>query len=399
MKVCIAGKNKIAIDTVKLLINYDVSRDNILVVFNQNEDGVNNWQPSFKFFCQKEGLKAVKLSECYDIEGLIFLSAEFDKIIRPSKFKTAQLFNVHFSFLPAYKGMYTAVMPLLNGESSSGVTLHKIDKGIDTGDIIDQIAFDVPESLNARRLYDLFLEQGKQLMEKNLPSILNNTFRAYPQAKINSSYYSKKAIDFSNIILDLNSTAWEIHNQIRAFAFRPYQLPYIHNHKVTHSCILDSKSKKAPGTIVEDHENYLILSSIDYDVMVYKDCLDDILFLAETGQTKKIEKLQKLGLNIFEKNDKGWDALIVAAYYEQLEMCKWLLSQGANVNTTNYNGTSPLMYAMSAASQSGNMQVMSCLIENGANIHHKDFAEKSLIEYAQESGADFIVDFLKYYLG
>ena len=41
--------------------------------------------------------------------------------------------------------MYTSYWPIKNGEKKSGVTLHKIDSGIDTGDIISQLSFDIDE--------------------------------------------------------------------------------------------------------------------------------------------------------------------------------------------------------------------------------------------------------------
>ena len=72
---------------------------------------------------------------------IFFISLEFDKIINTSLFKTTNLFNIHFSLLPRYKGMYTSILPILNGDKISGVTLHKIDRGIDTGDIIDKCSF------------------------------------------------------------------------------------------------------------------------------------------------------------------------------------------------------------------------------------------------------------------
>ena len=58
------------------------------------------------------------------------------EIIKTKNFKSNKLFNLHFSLLPSYKGMHTSAFPILNGEKYSGVTIHKIDNGIDTGDII-----------------------------------------------------------------------------------------------------------------------------------------------------------------------------------------------------------------------------------------------------------------------
>ena len=73
----------------------------------------------------------------------MFISLEYHRLIDPLKFVTSKLYNPHFSLLPAYKGMYTSALPLLNDEKDAGVTLHHIDSGIDTGDIIDQIIFPI----------------------------------------------------------------------------------------------------------------------------------------------------------------------------------------------------------------------------------------------------------------
>ena len=62
-----------------------------------------------------------------------FLSLEFDQIIRPQKFADARLYNIHFSLYHIIGEMYTAVLPILYGETRSGVTLHRIDRGLIRG--------------------------------------------------------------------------------------------------------------------------------------------------------------------------------------------------------------------------------------------------------------------------
>ena len=62
--------------------------------------------------------------------------------------------------------MFTSSLPLLYGDEYSGVTLHKIDDGIDTGDIIDQIKFNISSIDSARDLYFKYLENGLILLKK-----------------------------------------------------------------------------------------------------------------------------------------------------------------------------------------------------------------------------------------
>ncbi|MCU7960856.1 MAG: hypothetical protein KZQ58_12860 [gamma proteobacterium symbiont of Bathyaustriella thionipta] len=137
MKICIAGKGAIAIHGLCTTVER-FGMQSVVVCPNRSDKGISDWQPSLRRHANEMGVKVVSLSNLYDIEDLIFISLEFDQIIDPGQFRTSQLYNIHFSKLPAYKGMYTSAWPILNGELESGVTLHRIDHGIDTGDIIDQ---------------------------------------------------------------------------------------------------------------------------------------------------------------------------------------------------------------------------------------------------------------------
>src|SRR5690606_13123102 len=102
--------------------------------------------------------------DLYNIENLLFLSLEYDRIIRPEIFKSSKLYNLHFSLLPAYKGVFTSILPILNGERQTGVTLHKIDNGIDTGDIIFQKNIDITEDINSLQLYKRYSDIGYKLL-------------------------------------------------------------------------------------------------------------------------------------------------------------------------------------------------------------------------------------------
>ena len=77
---------------------------NYYVIVNKTDKGVDTWQPSLKK-AQNLNIKIINLKEAYNIDCL-FLSCEFDKIIKPELFNSNKLFNIHFSKLPQYKGVY-----------------------------------------------------------------------------------------------------------------------------------------------------------------------------------------------------------------------------------------------------------------------------------------------------
>ena len=134
--ICIAGKNKCAIDCLTYLLK-KYPDFKILALPNKSDDGNDTWQKSFKKFAQKNKVPITNLKSLYNKENLYFFSLEFEEILNTKLFKSKNLFNFHFSLLPKYRGCHTNYYQILNGEKNSGVTLHKIDRGIDTGMIID----------------------------------------------------------------------------------------------------------------------------------------------------------------------------------------------------------------------------------------------------------------------
>ncbi|HRE42058.1 MAG TPA: formyltransferase family protein [Ignavibacteria bacterium] len=73
--------------------------------------------------------------------------------------------NLHPSLLPSYRGPNPWFWVVYNMETQSGLTLHYIDKGEDTGDIISQVKFDIPIPMNSESFQKIILEnQGKELV-------------------------------------------------------------------------------------------------------------------------------------------------------------------------------------------------------------------------------------------
>ena len=270
MNICIAGKNSIAVDAVKYILEDNhISKDNLFVLPGPEDSGKDSWQPSLLKFATDNDLNVVKIESLYNIKDLKFFSLEYSQLIKPQLFESNHLVNIHFSLLPAYKGMYTSAHPLLNGENSSGVTLHKIDSGIDTGDIISQQKFDINLNDTARDLYMKYLLFSLKLIKENFKNILNDNYSTVPQEKINSSYFSKKSIDYSNLKIDFKRTSFEIHNQIRAYIFKEYQLPVIKNKKIKKTILLD---EKIDTSVIIEEKDCFVISGIDsYKIIAYKD--------------------------------------------------------------------------------------------------------------------------------
>lgn len=382
MIICIAGKNDIAVNATEyLLLKYP--QIPLIAITNKSDTGINSWQKSFTYFCLNNKIKIVDLQDVYSIADLIFISLEFDRIIIPDNFLSKNLFNIHFSKLPSYKGMYTSVMPLYYGEYESGVTLHKIDKGIDTGPIIDQLCFSIDISTTARNLYDLYLEYGMEIFKNNVEYILSGNYTTVPQSSQYSSYFSKAALSFSELNIDLNRTAFQVHNQIRAFTFRDYQLPIIKGHLIYKSVISNIRSTGKSGSIIEENEFEMIINTIDYNIVLYKDKLNDLLEAAKTGNFQLFQQLESSGYPVTLRTKEGWDAFIVACYHNQFSFVKELIAAGWDIETSNYKGTTALMYSMTAAANGLGEECFKLLFKF-ADKTKKDDRGKDVFDYAKE---------------
>lgn len=344
MTICIAGKNNIAVNVLHYIRTHYKGID-LVFLPNRNETGMDSWQKSAKRYAEQFSIPIVTLSDVYDIQDLIFLSTEYDRIIKTAMFKSDQLFNIHFSLLPKYKGVFTSILPILYGERESGVTLHRIRDGIDTGEIIDQKKISIPFSMNSFQLYERFIEEGSKLIIKNLPEIFSGSFECHPQESRESSYYSSKVIDFTKLHLNTNATAFQIHNQIRAFAFRPYQLLAYEGEKLIGSMITGSVSTKKPGTILHEDEVSLTMASIDYDIVIYKDVLSDLNRAIIEGMNDQARRLCAYQPIVNEKDEHGWTPLTYAVYSKNIEMIKYLLSEDADTTVADNQGKTLLKYA------------------------------------------------------
>lgn len=119
-----------------------------------------------------------------DISTLIY----FNRII-PKKF-IANMINIHPSYLPYYKGVQPVFWALLNNEKEIGITVHKVDSGIDTGAIYEQIKFKV----DSNSIYDNMCKASR-LIALKLPLILrnicNDEIEGVKQIEIKDTYYSR----------------------------------------------------------------------------------------------------------------------------------------------------------------------------------------------------------------
>ena len=127
--------------------------------------------------------------------------------------------NVHTSLLPRYRGAAPVVHAILKGEKETGVTIMKLDAGMDTGDVLAQARTSIGPDVTSGALERQLSRQGVELLLETLPSYLSGGLTARPQDHERATL--APLIRKEDARIDWSRPASRIHDRIRAFNPRP----------------------------------------------------------------------------------------------------------------------------------------------------------------------------------
>src|ERR1051325_4221064 len=131
--------------------------------------------------------------------------------------------NVHPSLLPKYRGAAPIQHAILNGDSETGVTLMKMDVGLDTGDILTQERTPIHAADNSQTLHDRLATIGADLLVRTIPQFVSGAIQ--PRSQPEGATYAAK-IKKSDGEIDWTQPARVIWNHIRAFVPWPGALTH-----------------------------------------------------------------------------------------------------------------------------------------------------------------------------
>lgn len=128
------------------------------------------------------------------IRGLdpsLLVSVFFNQILGKELFGIVKdCVNIHPAYLPAYRGVSPVFWALANDEPYAGVTVHYIDEGIDTGDIIYQQKIPISLDDTEHSLYFKCCEIGAPLLIRALTDFESSNVKPIPNENTGVSYYS-----------------------------------------------------------------------------------------------------------------------------------------------------------------------------------------------------------------
>jgi methionyl-tRNA formyltransferase len=165
---------------------------------------------------QPEKLDQQSLEELRGIAPDVLAVAAYGLILPDGFLGAAPLgaVNVHASLLPRYRGAAPIQWALLNGEQVTGITTMLMERGMDTGPILQQRALAIGVDDTAGSLHDELAEMGGALLPATLTALAEGSLIPIEQDSERASYAPK--LDKSARRIDWNRPAWEVHNRIRA---------------------------------------------------------------------------------------------------------------------------------------------------------------------------------------
>lgn len=166
--------------------------------------------------------------------------------------------NVHASLLPKYRGASPIQWAVLSGEKESGVTIMRMDEGIDTGDIIAQEAVPLSPEETAGTLFEKLAALGARLLCETLPSIENGTATYTKQNDREATRTGKIEKEMGRI--NWKKSAEELERWVRGMSPFPSAFTYLDGRllKVWKAEAIEKKAEGLPGTVVSERDALLV---------------------------------------------------------------------------------------------------------------------------------------------
>ena len=198
LRIIFMGTPEFAVESLKRLVEGGY---NVVAVVTQPDKPVGRHQDTLqpsqvKQYAVEHGLpvlQPVKMKDPEFVEQLRSYHADLQVVVAFRMLPEVVwampqygTFNVHAALLPQYRGAAPINWAVINGEKETGVTTFFLDHDIDTGRIIMQKRFPIPETANVEYVYDGLMHLGAELALETIDALIaaDGNIGSIPQSKL-----------------------------------------------------------------------------------------------------------------------------------------------------------------------------------------------------------------------
>lgn len=255
MAIIFFGTPRFAVPSLKALIN---EKEDIAFVVTQPDRvkgrGHILSSPPVKELAISYGLNVIQPVKIRDedfYEKLRSVNPEFIIVVAYGKILPEEILNmpkfgcinVHASLLPKYRGAAPVQWALLKGEKITGVTIMRMDKGLDTGDILLKAELEILDDDTSETLFEKLSELGAKTLLKTIRDMREGKIKPVPQTGESSYAPPLKKEDGK---IDWNRSADELFNFARGMYPWPSAYCYLNSERIKIIRVRRQKQEDTP---------------------------------------------------------------------------------------------------------------------------------------------------------
>ena len=219
------------------------------------ENGIEVRTPeNFKDETDVDAFKELKADICIVVAYGVILP---ESIINACPFGCI---NVHGSILPMYRGAAPIQRALLDGQKKTGVSIMKVAKKLDAGDVYTIATLDIEDSDTSGTRFDRLANLGARTLLEALDGIFAGTLKATAQDEALATYAKK--LTKEEALIDFTKTAYEVELKVRGLSPWPVAITTLDDvkYKVFHVQAVNEDSNTEPGCITKIDKDGILVS-------------------------------------------------------------------------------------------------------------------------------------------
>lgn len=169
--------------------------------------------------------------------------------------------NVHASLLPRWRGAAPIQRALLAGDTESGVSIMRMDIGLDTGPVLDQARCPIPSGMTGGELHDRLAMLGARALVAVLPELAAG--RLVPEAQRDDQATYAAKLDKREALMDWSCPALELERKV--LAFNPWPVAETQTSmgplRVWRARAVTIETPACPGTVVREERHGILVAT------------------------------------------------------------------------------------------------------------------------------------------